>query len=126
MNSKYIELVDNVYSSILEEKNNISVLNDFIKIRAKGAQKLEKQTREKGGASILTAIHYKAKEIPYEHCLENSDDLKSIEKKADGVFNKLKNWKNLSQRQFQTLMGELEAYGEIYIKIKKPNSININ
>jgi len=126
MNSKYIELVDNVYSSILEEKNNISVLNDFIKIRAKGAEKLEKQAREKGGASILTAIHFKAKEIPYEHCLENSDDLKSIEKKADVIFNKLKNWKNLSQRQFQALMGELEAYGEIYIKIKKPNSININ
>ena len=41
-------------------------------------------------------------------------------------FNKLKNWKNLSQRQFQALMGELEAYGEIYIKIKKPNSINLN
>ena len=126
MNSKYIELVVCVYSSILQEKNDTSVINDFIKIRSKGAEKIEKQAREKGGASILTAIHFKAKEIPYEHCLENSDDLKSIEKKADVIFNKLKNWKNLSQRQFQALMGELEAYGEIYIKIKKPNSININ
>ena len=126
MNSKYIELVDCVYSSILEETHNTKSIDDFIKIRSKGAEKIAKQAKEKGGASILTAIHFKAKEIPYEHCLENSDDLKSIEKKADVVFNKLKNWKNLSQRQFQALMGELEAYGEIYIKIKKPNSININ
>jgi hypothetical protein len=126
MNSKYIELVDSVYSSILEEKTDTSSINDFIKKRSKGAEKIAKQAKEKGGASILTAIHFKAKEIPYDHCLENSDNLKSIEKKADVVFNKLKNWKNLSQRQFQALMGELEAYGEIYIKIKKPNSININ
>lgn len=126
MNSKYIELVESVYSSILEEKNDTASIDNFIKIRSKGAEKIEKQAKAKGGASILTAIHFKAKEIPYEHCLKNSDDLKSIEKKADVVFNKLKNWKNLSQRQFQALMGELEAYGEIYIKIKKPNSININ
>ncbi len=126
MNSKYIELIDSVYSSILEEKNDNSSIDEFIKIRSNGAKKIEKQAKEKGGASILTAIHFKAKEIPYEHCLENSEDIKSIEKKADLVFNKLKNWKNLSQRQFQALMGELEAYGEIYIKIKKPNSINLN
>jgi hypothetical protein len=86
MNSKYIELIDSVYSSILEEKTNTSSINDFIKIRSKGAEKIAKQAKEKGGASILTAIHFKAKEIPYDHCLENSDDLKSIESEFQKLF----------------------------------------
>ena len=72
---------------------------------------------------MLTSVHFKAKEKPYDYCSNNYESLENITKKADEIFDKLKKWKDMSQRDFQHYMGMLEAYGEIVIKIKKPNSM---
>jgi hypothetical protein len=109
------------YSTLLEKKE-ISELSEFIDKRASGAKKIQQQAQLKGGPALLTSVHFKAKEKPYEYCSDNYDNLEKITKKADEVFNKLKNWKEMSQRDFQHYMGMLEAYGEIVIKIKKPKS----
>ena len=107
---------------ILEKKETLE-LGEFIVKRSTGAKKIQKQAQEKGGPSLLTSVHFKAKEKPYEYCSNNYDNIEKITKKADDIFDKLKNWKEMSQRDFQHYMGMLEAYGEIVIKIKKPDSL---
>lgn len=93
-------------------------LPTFITKRSQGAKKIEKMAADKGGFSTLTAIHFKAKEIPYKQCEKHSDDedSKFVKEKADECFEKLKSWDKMSQREFQHVMGQLEAYGEVYIR----------
>ncbi len=102
-------------------KNNVEDLKVFIEKRTAGAKKLAESAAEKGKYSILTAIHFKAKEIPYKFCSDNYSEErhKHIEEKADDCFNQLKSWKKMSQREFQAVMGELEAYGEVVIRTKE-------
>ncbi len=118
-------IVDNL---LREEKNLVNAdksnpkdLSTFVKKRSIGAKKIEKTAFDKGGYSTLTGIHFKAKEIPYKHCAKHVDDEDStfIKNKADECFEKLKNWDKMSQRDFQHVMGQLEAYGEFYIRSKQ-------
>ena len=101
-------------------------LQDFLDKRSAGAKKIASQAHKKGGYSVLTAIHFKAKEKPYQECKDNLNDVKFVEKKADACWDKLKDWKNMSQREFQHVMGQLEAYGEVYIREVKPSSIKFD
>lgn len=100
-------------------KNDINDLKTFIEKRTIGAKKIQQMAEKKGKYSILTSIHFKAKEIPYKQALNHSKDDGFIENKADSCFDKLKDWKNMSQATFQKVMGELEAYGEVYIRLKE-------
>jgi len=94
---------------------------EFISKRKKGAADIQKKAETKGGAALLTAVHFAAKEKPYEYALkvcekENAVDL--IKDKAADIMKELKDWSNLTQQRFQQLMGELEAYGEVYLQLK--------
>ena len=122
MRNKDQILLESIYEKILLEKKETLKIDEFIDKRSAGAEKIQKQAELKGGPALLTSIHFKAKEKPYEYCSNNFDSIEKIIKKADDVFDKLKNWKEMSQRDFQHYMGMLEAYGEVIIKIKKPNS----
>lgn len=113
---------------VLEEKNffkgdkkNPDDLEEFVTKRAAGAKKIQSQAAGKGGYSLLTAAHFKAKEVPYKTALKHlSDkDSKFIKAKADNCFSKLKSWHTMSQKEFQEVMGELEAYGEVYIRSRE-------
>lgn len=115
-------IVDNI---LHEEKNLINAdkkdpkdLTTFVKKRSAGAKKIETAAFNKGGYSTLTGIHFKAKEIPYRHCAKHAEDKDStvIKEKADECFEKLKQWHKMSQREFQHVIGQLEAYGEFYIR----------
>jgi hypothetical protein len=95
---------------------------EFINKRKKGADDIRKKSEAKGGLALLSAVHFAAKEKPYSYALsvcEKEDALKLIKAKADSIMKDLKDWTNLSQQKFQHLMGELEAYGEVYIQLKK-------
>jgi len=105
------------------DKKEETPIAGFIDKRAAGAKKIQKQAQAKGGPSLLTAVHFKAKEVPYNYCAAHCGELDKITNKADEAFEKIKNWKELTQREFQHYMGVLEAYGEIVIRIKKPNSL---
>ena len=122
MRNKDQILLENLYDGVLLEKKENLTIDEFIDKRSAGAKKIQQQAETKGGPALLTSVHFKAKEKPYEYCSNNIDSVEKIIKKADEVFDKLKNWKEMTQKDFQHYMGMLEAYGEIIIKIKKPNS----
>ena len=114
-----------VESSLLEQKNffkgnkkDPEDLSTFVEKRSAGAKKIQKAAADKGGFSTLTAVHFKAKEVPYKVCAKHADDADSsfIKEKADECFDKLKSWDKMSQKDFQHVMGQLEAYGEVYIR----------
>lgn len=125
-----MERYKNLYNEIiLESDKDVNKLHEFIKKRKEGADKIRKSSEDKGGSAKLTAVHFAAKEKPYSHALDiaTKEDYKKILKsKGDELASKLKSWHTMSQRDFQTLMGQLEAYGEVYIKCVKPNSMQID
>ena len=117
-----------VEGSLNEQKNFLKGnkkdpedLSTFVEKRSAGAKKIQKSAADKGGFSTLTAIHFKAKEVPYKVCAKHADDSDSsfVKKKADECFDKLKNWDKMSQKDFQHVMGQLEAYGEFFIRSKE-------
>lgn len=118
-----------IVKTLLHEQKNVfkgnkkdpEDLSTFVDKRSAGAKKIAKMATDKGGLSLLTAVHFKAKEVPYNVCAKHTDDPDStfVKEKADECFDKLKNWDKMSQKDFQHVMGQLEAYGEFYIRSKE-------
>ena len=136
MNS--VDSLNSIYQLILEKRvdtdpSSTESFERFLDKRSAGAKKLAESTKAKGGYSTLTAIHYAAKAKPYAECIKlNSQHKEDHEKvnelykqKAEDVYSKLSNLDSLSQKEFQALMGELEVYGEVYIRATKPGSLKI-
>jgi hypothetical protein len=125
-----MESFNNLSNSILlEAKENINELYKFIEKRKSGADKIRRSAEAKGGPAKLTAIHFAAKEVPYKQALQLSSKdgcNKMLKKKGDELISKLRSWHTMSQKEFQTVMGQLEAYGEVYIKSVKPNSLKVD
>jgi hypothetical protein len=120
------KLTDNL---LLEAKEDVNELHKFIEKRKSGADKIRKSSEAKGGPSKLTAIHFAAKEVPYKQALQLSTKdscNKTLKKRGDELASKLKSWHTMSQKEFQHIMGQLEAYGEVYIKSVKPDSIKLD
>lgn len=96
-------------------------LTAFIEKRKAGAEKIAKSAQEKGGPSLLTATHFKAKKVPYTQAIKhskarkNGEPLEGCKERADELVKMLKNWHKMSQKEFQKVTGELEAFGESYI-----------
>lgn len=123
--------LSDAYSLILESKEKLTAeesFDEFLTKRAAGAAKLASSAKEKGGYSLLTAVHFAAKAKPYAESEKwaNKDERDSHYKaRAKEVYDKLSDLDALSQKQFQTLMGELEVWGEVYIRSIKPNSLKV-
>jgi hypothetical protein len=116
MESKFMLIFEANYPK--GEKN----FDEFLVKRAVGAKKIEKSSRQKGGYSILTAYHFAGKKKPYADSKkwESKEDRdKHYKQKAMEALAKLKNLDSLSQKEFQTISGEFEVYGEVYIRSKK-------
>ena len=105
----------------------------FLEKRAAGAHKIAESARSKGGYSTLTAIHFEAKAKPYKEAMATEKKFEGdcdkcnahYKEKAEEVYAKLKDLDSLSQKEFQALMGELEVWGEVYIRGIKPESLKI-
>ena len=129
--NKDAKLLSEAYEYILEKKEEPSKeekFEEFLTKRAAGAEKIHKSAEAKGGYSTLTAIHFAAKAKPYaesEKWANKEDKNEHFKAKAKEVYEKLKDLDSLSQKQFQALMGELEVWGEVYIRSTKPNSIKL-
>ena len=123
-----METFDLLYENLVK-KYDPDTLHSFIEKRKSGADKIRKSSEAKGGVAKLTAIHFAAKEVPYKQALSLSskkDCSDKLKAKGNELYTKLKSWHTMSQKEFQTVMGQLEAYGEVYIKTVKPNSIKLN
>jgi hypothetical protein len=130
--SNDVKQLSEAYSLILEKECCDECANEefetFLAKRLAGAEKIQSMTEKKGGYSILTAIHYKAKLKPYaesEKWADKEGKNEHYKAKAKEVYAKLKDLDSLSQKQFQSLMGELEVWGEVYIRSTKPDSIKL-
>ena len=100
----------------------------FIKKRAAGAAKIQASAKKKGGYSILTAFHFAGKVKPYADGLKwatKDNNAELFKSKYKAAYDKLKDIDSLSQKQFQFISGEMEAYGEQYIRSVKTASIKI-
>jgi len=137
MNSN-LKVLAEQYQLIMEkrvqpEPETEEALEQFLAKRAAGAAKIAHSSKEKGGFATLTAIHFAAKAKPYAECekMEKAPDKDCdkanahYKKMAEEVYAKLANLDKLSQKEFQALMGELEVWGEVYIRATKPNSLKI-
>lgn len=95
--------------------------DEFFRKRTKGAKKIAKMAKEKGGPSILTYWHFAAKEKPYEMVLEGIEDgepLSFYQDKFNKTLKKL-NVEKMTQQEFQAVMGELEVWGEAICELEK-------
>ena len=110
---------ENFFTESTEPEKN-EELETFIEKRKAGAAKIAKQAMIKGGLSSLTAAHFKAKAKPYDICAKHLGDKKAVKEHIDSLLKKLKSWDEMSQMEFQKVMGELEVYGEVAIQIMNP------
>ena len=100
----------------------------FVTKRAAGAKKIEESARKKGSYAILTAYHFAGKVKPYADALKWSkkeDKEKHFKEKYKEAYTKLKNLDTLTQKEFQTITGVLEAYGEVYLQAKTPKDYTV-
>jgi hypothetical protein len=114
---EFIALFEKVINNITE------TFKPFVTKRAAGAKKIEEAARKKGKYSILTAYHFAGKVKPYADALKwsNKEDKEShFKTKYEEAYAKLKDIDSLSQKEFQTVTGVLEAYGEVYLQAKNP------
>lgn len=93
-------------------------LQNFAASRLKGAKQIATDSKAKGGNSLLTYDHYRVKLPYYEQAsqgLLNIDEAKAIYR--DCIFELYIN-DNLSQQDFQRLVGKIEVLGELIIQSK--------
>ena len=99
-----------------EKKVSENVFEDFAGTREKGAEKITKSSKEKGGLSMLTYHHYAVKLPYYKKATENKFDFSEAEKEFKDTLKKIS--LDMDQTSFQREMGRLEVLGELIIKHK--------
>ena len=91
-------------------------IEDFASTRKKGAEKIAKTAKEKGGLAMLTYEHFQVKLPYYQKASEGKMDYKQAKKEFEKTYNKIS--LNMSQTEFQREMGRLEVLGELLIRKK--------
>jgi len=105
-----------------KEEPKIGAFEEFAGTREKGAEKITKNTKEKGGLSMLTYYHYNVKLPYYKKAAEGKLDLEAAHKEYKDLLKQLhtatKTNMNIEQIAFQKLVGKIEVLGELLIKHK--------
>lgn len=95
---------------------------EFLKNRRKGAQNNAADAKAKGGDAILSYYHFSVKDKPYREVMQvlKNDGLQAAVKfcknETKRVIRELDFIKD-TQKEFQQIVGEIEVYGECYIKL---------
>jgi hypothetical protein len=111
-----LTLMENVKSML----NTSEMFKEFLKKRSEGAKKIADQAAKTGGFAKFTAMHFKAKSKPYKDAQKHFNDTLYYKHKFQESLEKLNDkWDKLSQQEFQKLMGEMEVWGEVWIKSKE-------
>lgn len=93
--------------------NKSSKLQEFAETRLKGAEKISKEARSKGGMAILTAYHFDVKLEYYRRAAAGKTDRKSLEKEYRSLLSSLNNPGSMPKKTFQENVGRLEVVGEL-------------
>ena len=95
----------------------------FLHNRKKGAKETADKAKEKGGDAILSYYHFAAKNKPYAQIINTfkSEGLKASLKLCKNEYKRLMKECDLdmNQKQYQAIVGEIEVYGECYIRLSK-------
>lgn len=106
---------------IKEEIENRESFKTFAEKRLTGAEKITNNAKEKGGPAMLTYHHFKVKLPYYKKAMEGKFDIeeskKELKEKLDQLC-KLSENVEISQVEFQKLVGIIEVLGELIIKQK--------
>jgi len=120
MNIKKIGELNKIPVFITEQKKD--AFEQFAEKRFGGAEKITKNAKEKGGPALLTYHHFKVKLPYYENAIEGDFDVESSKKEYKKLLKQLvsatKDNMNITQTEFQELVGKLEVVGELLIKKK--------
>lgn len=108
----------------MEEKNE----KNFAKNRLSGAEKIADNAKEKGGDSMLTYHHFNVKLPYYEKASKGQLDLKKVHEEYVSLVAQLAKATgegsiNMSQIEFQKIVGKIEVLGELCIEqggVKEP------
>lgn len=103
--------------------NITDLFSVFVTKRAAGAKKIEESAFKKGKYAILTGYHFAGKVKPYADAIKwskKNGKENHFKEKYKEAFARLKDIDSLSQKEFQTITGVLEAYGEVYLQAKTP------
>jgi hypothetical protein len=93
----------------------------FAEKRLNGAEKISKNSKEKGGPSILTYHHFVVKLPYYKKAKEGKFDIEKAKDEYKKLVSELYSSSNdvdLTQVKFQKLVGLIEVLGELIIKHK--------
>ena len=116
-----IKLTD-ILAEAKKEEPKVGAFEEFAETREKGAEKIAKNAKEKGGLSMLTYHHFHVKLPYYKKAAEGKLDLEEAEKEYKDLLNQLytatKTKMNIEQIAFQKLVGKIEVLGELLIKHK--------
>jgi hypothetical protein len=109
----------NLNSSINEGEKT---LQEFAKNRLKGASKISKEAKEKGGDALLTYHHFHVKLPYYQKSADGELNIGGLKEEYDNLLTDLyeatRNSMNISQVKFQELVGKIEVVGELLIENK--------
>jgi hypothetical protein len=104
------------FNEYVNEKTHELV--QFCEDRRSGASKILNQARAKGGLSQLTIWHFAAKLPEYDACIKAikagkpASYFQNQQIKLVRQLNSIRN-----QHKFQEVMGQVEVWGEVFIKI---------
>ena len=116
-----IKLTD-LLNEVKKEEPKLGAFEEFAETREKGAEKIAKNAKEKGGFSMLTYHHFVVKLPYYKKAAEGKLDLEGAHKEYKELIKQLhtatKTNMNIDQTAFQKLVGKIEVLGELLIKHK--------
>lgn len=95
----------------------------FAKTRLAGAEKIAENAKEKGDEAMLTYYHFNVKLPYYEKASKGDFDMDKAREEYTSLVEQLakastEKGVNLSQNEFQKLVGKIEVLGELMIEYK--------
>jgi hypothetical protein len=111
----------NLIDLLKEVKEDSPKFEEFSEKRQTGAKKIADNAKEKGGLSMLTYNHFIVKMPYYEKAKKGNFDPEKGKIEYKKLLEKLVKATedlNISQTEFQRLVGKLEVVGELIIKSK--------
>lgn len=105
-----------------EEKIETEAFEEFSTTRQKGAEKIANTAKEKGGFSLLTYNHFIVKLPYYERAKKGNFDPEKAKEEYQKLLDQLVEASkdvDISQTNFQKLVGKIEVLGELIIKSRE-------